>query len=196
MTPGGSILLADDEEKILKTLSRALREDGHPPLYYYLLHVWTGWFGTSGAAVRSLSGVVAVAALPLAWALGRRLGGPRTAALATVLLATSPFAIRYATEARTQGWLRPRAIYGYFPAGRDGDEVVVFDPADQTKEIGRFAFPRQEDREQLCLADFFRPLDAPMGFAANVKLAAVPAEIAAVSRDAAVVALPLEQPAP
>ena len=29
MTPGGSILLADDEEKILKTLSRALREDGH-----------------------------------------------------------------------------------------------------------------------------------------------------------------------
>ena len=42
--------------------------------------------------------------------------------------------------------------------------------------------------------DFFRPLDAPMGFAANVKLAAVPAEIAAVSRDAAVVALPLAQP--
>jgi two-component system response regulator AtoC len=29
MTPSGSILLADDEEKILKTLGRALREDGH-----------------------------------------------------------------------------------------------------------------------------------------------------------------------
>ena len=26
---GGSILLADDEEKILKTLGRALRDDGH-----------------------------------------------------------------------------------------------------------------------------------------------------------------------
>ncbi|HET6228706.1 MAG TPA: methionine synthase [Longimicrobiaceae bacterium] len=66
---------------------------------------------------------------------------------------------RYTLEARTQGWLRPRAVYGYFPAGRDGDDVVVFDPADRTREIGRFSFPRQEDREQLCLADYFRPLN-------------------------------------
>jgi DNA-binding NtrC family response regulator len=29
MTPAGSVLLVDDEEKILKTLGRALREDGH-----------------------------------------------------------------------------------------------------------------------------------------------------------------------
>ncbi|HEX8696674.1 MAG TPA: methionine synthase [Longimicrobium sp.] len=63
---------------------------------------------------------------------------------------------RYTLEARTQGWLRPRAVYGYFPAAREGDEVVVFDPAERTKEIGRFRFPRQEDRERLCLADYFR----------------------------------------
>jgi 5-methyltetrahydrofolate--homocysteine methyltransferase len=66
---------------------------------------------------------------------------------------------RYTLEARTQGWLRPRAVYGYFPAGRDGDAVVVFDPADRRTEIGRFEFPRQEDREGLCLADYFRPLE-------------------------------------
>jgi 5-methyltetrahydrofolate--homocysteine methyltransferase len=66
---------------------------------------------------------------------------------------------RYTLEARTQGWLRPKAIYGYFPAGREGDAVVVFDPADRTKEIGRFDFPRQEERERLCLADYFRPLN-------------------------------------
>jgi 5-methyltetrahydrofolate--homocysteine methyltransferase len=70
-----------------------------------------------------------------------------------------PRLARYTREARTQGWLRPRAIYGYFPAGRDGDDVVVFDPSDRAKEIGRFSFPRQEDREQLCLADYFRPLN-------------------------------------
>ncbi|MEZ5416922.1 MAG: sigma-54 dependent transcriptional regulator [Vicinamibacterales bacterium] len=29
MTPGGRVLLVDDEEKILKTLGRALRDDGH-----------------------------------------------------------------------------------------------------------------------------------------------------------------------
>jgi 5-methyltetrahydrofolate--homocysteine methyltransferase len=66
---------------------------------------------------------------------------------------------RYTLEARTQGWLRPRAIYGYFPVGRNGDDVIVFDPADRAKEIGRFTFPRQEDREQLSLADYFRPLN-------------------------------------
>ena len=70
-----------------------------------------------------------------------------------------PRLARYTREARTQGWLRPRAIYGYFPAGRDGDDVVVFDPKDRATEIGRFSFPRQEDREQLCLADYFRPLN-------------------------------------
>ncbi|HEX2207234.1 MAG TPA: methionine synthase [Longimicrobium sp.] len=70
-----------------------------------------------------------------------------------------PRLARYTLEARTQRWLAPKAVYGYFPAGRDGDAVVVFDPADRTKEIGRFAFPRQEDREELCLADYFRPLN-------------------------------------
>jgi 5-methyltetrahydrofolate--homocysteine methyltransferase len=49
-------------------------------------------------------------------------------------------------------------VYGYFPAGREGDDVVVFDPADRTRELGRFDFPRQTDRELLCLADYFRPL--------------------------------------
>lgn len=38
--------------------------------------------------------------------------------------------------------------------------------------------------------DFLRPLDAPMGFTVDVGLAAVPDEIAAVSRDIDVVALP------
>jgi 5-methyltetrahydrofolate--homocysteine methyltransferase len=66
---------------------------------------------------------------------------------------------RYTREARAQGWLMPRAVYGYFPAGREGDEVVVFDPAERTREVGRFAFPRQADREGLCLADFFRELN-------------------------------------
>jgi hypothetical protein len=39
--------------------------------------------------------------------------------------------------------------------------------------------------------DFFRPIEAPMGFSTNVNLAAFPDEVAAVSRDFAVAALPL-----
>jgi 5-methyltetrahydrofolate--homocysteine methyltransferase len=66
---------------------------------------------------------------------------------------------RFTREARTQGWLRPRAVYGYFPAGREDDDLVVFDPARREREVARFAFPRQEDREGLCLADYFRELN-------------------------------------
>jgi 5-methyltetrahydrofolate--homocysteine methyltransferase len=66
---------------------------------------------------------------------------------------------RYAREARTQAWLRPRAVYGYFPGGRDGDDLVIFHPSNRDRELGRFSFPRQPDRERLCLADYFRPLD-------------------------------------
>ena len=42
--------------------------------------------------------------------------------------------------------------------------------------------------------DFFRPLDAPMGFSTNVNLASFPDEIAAVAGDLAVATLPPLQP--
>jgi L-ascorbate metabolism protein UlaG (beta-lactamase superfamily) len=42
--------------------------------------------------------------------------------------------------------------------------------------------------------DFFRPVDAPLGFTLNVNLAGVPDEVAAVSRDATVATLPPPSP--
>ncbi len=69
---------------------------------------------------------------------------------------------RLKQEVREEGWIRPRAVYGYFPAQSAGNEVVVYDPAAYVKdgsltEVARFHFPRQEGRERLCLADYFRP---------------------------------------
>ncbi len=84
----------------LPDLFAALEQDGSPPLYYLLLHVWTALFGTSATAVRSLSAVISVLTLPLAWYVARRLVGRRAAAALVVLLATSPFLIRYASETR------------------------------------------------------------------------------------------------
>ena len=71
-----------------------------PPLYYALLHVWMGVFGDGNQAVRLLSALFGAATLPLLYRAGRRLGGPTVGVGALVLLATSPFAIRYGTEAR------------------------------------------------------------------------------------------------
>jgi len=77
-----------------------LKRDGAPPLYYLLLHFWMGLLGTSDLAVRSLTGVLSVFTLPIAWLAGRRFGGRTVAWMALVLLASAPFAIYYATEAR------------------------------------------------------------------------------------------------
>lgn len=84
----------------LGDLAEALRHDGAPPLYYVLLKGWMQLFGSSDVAVRALSGVVSVAALPLVWLAGRQLAGRETGWTAMVLVVSSPFAIRYATEAR------------------------------------------------------------------------------------------------
>ncbi|MBV9122247.1 MAG: glycosyltransferase family 39 protein, partial [Planctomycetes bacterium] len=84
----------------LSQLHGALRRDGAPPLYYVLLHFWMGAFGTSDGAVRALSGILSCATLPFVWVAGRCLGGRRVAASALVIVASSPFAVRYATENR------------------------------------------------------------------------------------------------
>jgi mannosyltransferase len=77
-----------------------LKQDGAPPLFYYLLHFWMRIFGQSDLATRSLSGVIGVLTLPVAWLAARRFGGRTVAWTALVLLASAPFAVYYSTESR------------------------------------------------------------------------------------------------
>ncbi len=63
---------------------------------------------------------------------------------------------RFQEEAEREGTLSPRAVYGYFPAAGSGDDVILFDPEDPSREIGRFGFSRQAGGEHLCLADYLR----------------------------------------
>ena len=97
----------------LGDIPSALRHDGHPPLYYFLLHGWISVFGEGDTAVRSLSGVFSVLTLPLAWFAGRRVGGRITAWAFVALLALSPFAIRYATETRMYSLVMLLVLAGY-----------------------------------------------------------------------------------
>ena len=84
----------------LHDIPNALKHDGAPPLYYVLLHFWIVLFGQSDDAVRSLSGIIGVATLPVAWLCGRRFGGRAVAWTTLVLLASAPFAVYYSTESR------------------------------------------------------------------------------------------------
>jgi 5-methyltetrahydrofolate--homocysteine methyltransferase len=69
---------------------------------------------------------------------------------------------RMKKQALAENSLQPQAVYGYFPALSDGDDVVIFDPviyrnARRLEEIARFSFPRQPFGDHLCLADYFAP---------------------------------------
>jgi 5-methyltetrahydrofolate--homocysteine methyltransferase len=65
-------------------------------------------------------------------------------------------------EALKNPWLFPQAVYGYWPAQADGNDLVIFDPEKYQQgekvEINRFLFPRQPKGEFLCLSDYFEPI--------------------------------------
>ena len=57
--------------------------------------------------------------------------------------------------------LTAHGTYGFFPAGSNSnDEIVVFDPAEQARELVRFPMPRQLEDKDTCLslADFIAPV--------------------------------------
>jgi 5-methyltetrahydrofolate--homocysteine methyltransferase len=74
-------------------------------------------------------------------------------------------------DAQEQGWLKPAVAYGFFPVQSDGNDLIVYDPAlwaqakgvlksEFLRELTRFAFPRQPERERLCLADYFASVES------------------------------------
>ncbi len=61
-------------------------------------------------------------------------------------------------RAKKEKLLVPQVVYGYWPANSDGNELIVYEPGEGSREIVRFEFPRQPSGRRLCLADFFRPV--------------------------------------
>jgi len=109
----------------LSELGDALRQDGAPPLYFTLLHFWIELFGSGEVAVRAFSGLISVATLPLAYWAGKRIGGRAVAWWSVMILAASPFAIRYATESRMYALVMFLVLWGYLALRRALDKPNV-----------------------------------------------------------------------
>ncbi len=77
-----------------------VRIDQHPPLYYLLLHGWIALGKDTPYHVRLLSVLFGAGTIPIVYLIGKRLSGAVLGLAAAVLLAFSPFNIRYAQEAR------------------------------------------------------------------------------------------------
>ena len=68
---------------------------------------------------------------------------------------------RLQAEALSNGILEPAVVYGYFPAQAHGDDLIIYQPeANSRDELARFNFPRQQGKQGLCLADYFRSVDS------------------------------------
>jgi mannosyltransferase len=80
-------------------LSWLVRIDQHPPLYYILLHFWMV-LGDGAATVRALSALLGTLTIPVIYLLGRRLADGKVGLLAALILAVSPFHVRFAQETR------------------------------------------------------------------------------------------------
>ncbi len=95
-----------------------LKRDGHPPLFYWLLHGWIELFGTGASAVRALSGLFGLGAMAMLWVVARRLGGVRLAWWSTATLAMMPYGIRYSSEARMYELVTLLALVGWWLVDR------------------------------------------------------------------------------
>jgi|GEM_PF-1328455 len=86
----------------VRTMLRYIGEvEFHPPLYYVLLSLWTGLWGTGEIAVRSLSVIFGLAVIVLTYLAGVRMLGSRKAGLAAALVtALLPMQVEYSQEAR------------------------------------------------------------------------------------------------
>ncbi len=93
-----AVILARQPFSVLIGNLAAAGQNG--PLYTLFLHLWMGLFGTSEVAVRLPSALAGAAAIPLIYALGRALHGPRLGLYAAGILTIAPYQHWYAQEAK------------------------------------------------------------------------------------------------
>jgi 4-amino-4-deoxy-L-arabinose transferase-like glycosyltransferase len=90
-------------QKSFGAMLSAVADSGEntPPLYFALAWVWAKLFGSGEVGLRSLSAVLGTAIIPVAFAVGRRLGGTRVGYVVAALTAANPLLVWYSQEARS-----------------------------------------------------------------------------------------------
>ena len=91
------LLIRNSLEGVLRGVSE---HEATPPLYFVLAWVWTQVAGTGEVGLRSLSALIGTLTIPVAFAIGVRLGGRSAGLVAAALIAFNPFLIWFSQEAR------------------------------------------------------------------------------------------------
>ncbi|MCC7427854.1 MAG: methionine synthase [Alphaproteobacteria bacterium] len=78
--------------------------------------------------------------------------------------------------------LKPQALYGYWKAAGEGNDLILFEQ-DGTTEITRFTLPRQAKEDGECLADFVRDVDDGERDVIGLQVVTVGQKASEVARD-------------
>jgi 5-methyltetrahydrofolate--homocysteine methyltransferase len=76
-------------------------------------------------------------------------------------------------KATDRGWLRPQGLCGIYPCQADGDEVVVYDPADPSRELCRLDFTvviGAGKKDLVCAAQYFHPVGSGVMGACGIQI--------------------------
>ncbi len=82
-------------------LDRLPDGESNPPLFYVLEWGWIRVFGDGEAGLRSLSALAGLLTVPVAYAIGRRVAGPRAGLATAALVAVNPLLVWFSQEARS-----------------------------------------------------------------------------------------------
>jgi hypothetical protein len=107
------------EQTIPRLLEWILKVDQHPPLYYSLLNIWIHLTGNSSPEnVRLLSAIFGTLTIPVIYLIGKRLSGDTMGLAAALILALSPFHVRFAQETRMYTLLTLNASLAIYALSR------------------------------------------------------------------------------
>jgi 5-methyltetrahydrofolate--homocysteine methyltransferase len=62
-------------------------------------------------------------------------------------------------EGIQNGLIKAHAMYRFFPSQSSGNDILIYDPADDSRVLEKFTFPRQTHPPYLCLSDFLRAVE-------------------------------------
>lgn len=82
-------------------LSALPDRESNPPLFYVLEWLVTRAFGDGEFSLRLLSAVAGILLVPVAFAIGRRIGGARAGLVTSALVAVNPLLVWFSQEARS-----------------------------------------------------------------------------------------------
>jgi hypothetical protein len=86
----------------------------HPPLYFYIIHLFFKVFGYSVFVLRSFSAIIGIAGVLAIYFLGKEFVTKKTGVIASLLVAINPFHIYYSQEGRMYSLLFFSTVVSFY----------------------------------------------------------------------------------